>query len=134
MSEATTIMPRLPSIHNHYDNDPESDNDKDTDQQPSIHNRHEKAAESDNDEDTRNRYEKSAEPDNDEDTDDSDYDSDSDLSDAIATANNQIKEMCKMSCLSASSSPRKIKPAKEEEKRTKNWDVLDWDNLDPIPD
>ena len=58
MSEATTIMPTLPSIHNCSEDDSESDNDKDTDQQPFIHNRHEKGAESDNDEDSHNGYKK----------------------------------------------------------------------------
>ena len=109
-------MPTRPSLHNPCGEDAESDNDKDTDKHPSIHNRYKKAAESDNDEDTRNRYEKSAEPDNDEDTDDSDYDSDSDLSDDITTATNQMQEMRKMRRLYASSSPGKSKPAKEEEK------------------
>ena len=105
MSEATTIMPTLPSIRVRYDDGSESDNDEDIDQQPSIQNRHEKAAESDNDEDT----------------DDSDYISDSNISDviataAIATANNQTKEMRTMSRLSASSSPREEKNNQRENK------------------
>ena len=43
-----------------------------------------------------------------------------------------MKQMRKMNRLSSSSSPRKIKPAKK--KKPTNWDVLDWDNIDPIPD
>ena len=96
ISEATTIMPTLPSLHNCYKEATDSDNDEDTDKLPSLHNRYEEAVESDNDEDT----------------DHSDYDSDSNLSDVIVTANNETKEMCKISRLSISSSPRKSKPAK----------------------
>ena len=32
MSEATNIMPTLPSIHNRYEDDSGSDNEEDTDQ------------------------------------------------------------------------------------------------------
>ena len=90
MSEATTIMHTPPSLHNRYKEAKESDSDQ---EELSTNDSAAVTAANDN-------------------TGESDYDSDSNLSDVIATTNNELKATRKISHISTSSSPRKSKTAK----------------------
>jgi hypothetical protein len=142
MSETTTVVPTLPSSPN--DNKEEdlpsgdsdaiaaaNDNDNEEEDLPTHDSDAVAAA---NDETLDSDYDSDAGAAANDESDNFEYDSDENLVDAVAAANDEMKELRKMRRLSATATPRKSKPAKEKLQKSKDWDLLNWDDLAPVHD
>jgi hypothetical protein len=142
MSETTTVVPTLPSIPN--DNKEEDLPTDDSDAVAAANDNHNEeedlptddsdAVAAANDETADSGYDSDAVAAANDETDGSDYDSDENLVGAVAAANDEMKELCKIRRLSATSTPWKSKPAKETIQKSKDWDLLNGDDLAPVHD